>query len=90
MAERHPPQPEITIKADDDVAKGRFSNLAQVGSTMDAFAIDFAFVHGRTGWLLARILMSPVHAKRFHRVLGDTLARHEDAFGPIDEGPALQ
>jgi hypothetical protein len=88
MSDRH--APEITIKAEDDVAKGRFSNLAQVGSTTDAIALDFAFVHGVTGWLLARILMSPVHAKRFHRVLGDTLARHEDAYGPIDEGPSVQ
>jgi hypothetical protein len=89
MTDRHAP-PEITIKADDDVAKARFSNLAQVGSTNDAIALDFCFVHGVTGWLLARILLSPAHAKRFHRVLGDTLARHEEAFGPIDEGPSVQ
>ncbi len=84
------PIPEITIKADDEVAKGRFSNLAQVGSTSDAFSLDFAFMHGRSGWLLARILMSPEHAKRFHRVLGETLARHEEAFGAIGEAPELQ
>lgn len=84
------PLPELTIKADDEVAKGRFSNLVQVGSTSDTVALDFAFMHGRAGWLLARILMSPQHAKRFHRVLGETLARHEEAFGPIDEAPELQ
>ncbi len=89
MTDRHAPT-ELTIKADDEVAKGRFSNLAQVGSTTDVFSLDFAFVHGRTGWLLSRILMSPTHAKRFHRVLGETLARHEEAFGAIDEGPELQ
>jgi hypothetical protein len=48
------------------VAKGRFSNMAQVGSNLDAFVLDFAFVQGRAGWLLARILLSPQHAKRFH------------------------
>lgn len=82
--------PDIQIKADDEVAKGRFSNLAQVGSTMDSVHVDFAFVQGRAGWLLARILLSPQHAKRFHTALGETLARHEERFGPIETGPTIQ
>lgn len=86
-----PPRvPSFTIKADDEVAKGRFSNLAQVGSTHEAFVLDFAFIQGPAGWLLSRILMSPAHAKRFHSVLGETLARHEERFGTIDPGPTLQ
>ena len=82
--------PDITIKAEDEVAKGRFSNLAQVGSSVDSFVIDFAFVQGRAGWLLARMLMSPQHAKRFHQALGETLARYEERFGAIDSGPTIQ
>jgi hypothetical protein len=84
------PPPEIMIKAEDDIAKGRFSNLAQVGSSFDMFVLDFAFVQGRTGWLLARILLSPAHAKRFHAVLGETIANHETRFGPIEPPPTLQ
>ncbi len=91
MDPTQPPRtPQLTIKSDDNVAKGRFSNLAQVGSSHDAFVLDFAFVQGPAGWLLARILLSPSHAKRFHAVLGDTLARHEERFGTIDPGPTLQ
>jgi hypothetical protein len=90
MDDFHGTPPEIQIKAEDDIAKGRFANLAQVGSTIDSFALDFAFVQGRTGWLLARLLISPGHAKRFHQVLGDTIARYEERFGPIDLGPAIQ
>ena len=82
--------PAFTIKAEDEVAKGRFANLAQVGSTHDAFIIDFAFVQGPAGWLLARIVMSPQHAKRFQAVLAETIARHEERFGRIDPGPLLQ
>ena len=84
----HRPKPSFTIKADDDVAKGRFANVAQVGSTHDAFVLDYAFVQGQTGWLLSRILMS--HAKRFHAVLGETLARYEERYGKVDPGPTLQ
>lgn len=57
-----PAAADITIKAEDEVAKGRFSNLAQVGSSFDSFVLDFAFVQGRAGWLLSRVLMSPAHA----------------------------
>lgn len=87
-----PPQtsPDLQIKAEDDVAKGRFSNLAQVGSTIDSVVLDFAFVQGRAGWLLSRILLSPQHAKRFHTALGETIARHEERFGPIESGPTIQ
>ena len=82
--------PDITIKAEDEVAKGRFSNLAQVGSSVDSFVIDFAFVQGRAGWLLSRLLMSPQHAKRFHQALGETIARYEERFGTIEAGPTIQ
>ena len=78
------------IKADDEVAKGRFSNLAQVASNQDSFVLDFAFVQGKSGWLLARILMSPQHAKRFSMALSETIAKHEAHFGKIDAGPTLQ
>lgn len=84
------PVKQLHLKADDDTAKGRFANMAQVGSTHEAFVLDFAFVQGAAGWLLSRILLSPAHAKRFHAVLGETIARHEERFGRIDPGPTLQ
>ena len=85
----HDPK-SLVIKADDDVAKGRFTNLAQTGSTQDAFVFDFAFVQGMTGWLLARLLMSPQHAKRFSIVLSETIAKYEERYGSIDTGPTIQ
>ena len=90
----HPKSPkdagQLVIKADDDVAKGRFANMAQVASNADAFVFDFAFVQGKSGWLLSRILMSPQHAKRFQVALAETLAKHEERFGEIQSGPTLQ
>jgi hypothetical protein len=88
--DRDPTRPHLRIKADDEVAKGRFANLAQVGSTHDSFVIDFAFVQGNDGWLLSRLLVSPSHAKRFHAVLAEAIARHEQRFGTIDPAPTLQ
>jgi hypothetical protein len=86
-----PKDPEaLVIKAEDEIAKGRFSNLAQVASSQDAFILDFAFVQGKAGWLLARILMSPQHAKRFNMALAETIAKYEAHFGKIESGPTLQ
>jgi hypothetical protein len=86
-----PKDPEaLVIKADDEIAKGRFSNLAQVASSQDAFVLDFAFVQGKAGWLLSRVLMSPQHAKRFNMALSETIAKYEAHFGKIDSGPTLQ
>lgn len=90
MNDDRDPRAQLRIKAEDDVAKGRFANLAQVGSTHDSFVMDFAFVQGNDGWLLSRILVSPSHAKRFHAVLGEAIARHEQRFGTIDPAPTLQ
>jgi hypothetical protein len=81
---------QLNIKAEDEVAKGRYANVAQVGSNADAFVFDFAFVQGQAGWLLSRMILSPGHAKRFHAVLGDTLARYEERFGVIEPPPHLQ
>lgn len=83
-------QNSLVIKAEDDVAKGRFSNMAQVTSSQDSVVLDFAFIQGHSGWLLSRVLMSPQHAKRFNMALTETLAKHEARFGKIENGPTLQ
>jgi hypothetical protein len=81
---------KLLIKADDQIAMGRFSNFAQVGSTQDAFILDFAFVQGKTGWMLSRVVLSPQHARRFHDALAETIAKYEERYGPIEPAPRLQ
>ena len=91
MDSSNPNDPKsLVIKAEDDVAKGRFSNFAQVGSTQDAFVLDFAFVQGKTGWMLSRIVLSPQHAKRFHDALAENIAKYEERYGIIEPAPRLQ
>lgn len=82
--------PQLTIKADDQIAKGRFTNLSQISHSPESFVLDFSFVQGATGWLLSRLIISPGHMKRFHAMLGDTIARYEERYGAIDSGPTLQ
>jgi hypothetical protein len=80
----------VVIKADDEIAKGRFANVTHVGSNLESFVFDFAFVQGKQGFLLSRVLMSPQHAKRFQAALSETIAKHEAHHGEIPMGPTLQ
>jgi hypothetical protein len=76
---------KIDIKVDEQVALGQYSNLAAIRHTREEFLFDFAFVFpdGPVGKLVARLILSPAHAKRFREALDANLGKYEDEFGPI-------
>jgi len=76
---------KIDIKVDEQVALGHYSNLAAIRHTREEFLFDFAFVFpdGPMGKLVARLILSPAHAKRFREALDSNLRRYEDEFGAI-------
>jgi hypothetical protein len=78
--------PHLTIKADDEVAKGRFANYAQIGHQAEQFVIDFAWVQNDIGWLLSRIILTPAHARRLATALHENIAKYEARFGTIPTG----
>ncbi len=82
------PPPHLTIKADDEVAKGRFANYAQIGHQAEQFVIDFAWVQNDIGWLLSRIILTPAHARRLATALAENIAKYEARFGAIPSGAA--
>jgi hypothetical protein len=76
---------KIDIKVDEQVALGQYSNLAAIRHTREEFLFDFAFVFpdGPLGKLIARLIVSPAHAKRFMEALESNVRRYEEEFGPI-------
>jgi hypothetical protein len=76
---------QIPIKADDSIQAGAFSNLARISHSADTFLIDFLVLHSDPpfGKLQARILLSPGHAKRLVRALGENIDRFERVHGEI-------
>jgi predicted polyphosphate/ATP-dependent NAD kinase len=76
---------KIDIKVDEQVALGQYSNLAAIRHTRDEFIFDFAFIFpdGPMGKLVARIILSPAHVKRFQEALDANTKRYEENFGPI-------
>jgi hypothetical protein len=88
MAEQQAPQ--VQIKADENDLVGHFSNLVMIHHNPEEFTMHFIYVFtdGTHGKLVASAIVSPGHAKRLWRALGENIARFEAQFGPIRESPA--
>jgi len=76
---------KVEIKVDESVALGQYASLAAIRHSREEFLFDFAFLYpdGPFGKLVARIIVSPAHAKRFLEALMANVKRYEDAYGTI-------
>lgn len=81
------PQP-LNIEIRDEVATGKYSNLAVISHSHSEFIIDFAQMMPGRGKpnVCSRIIMAPEHAKRLLNALSDNVAKYEHQFGKIDDG----
>ena len=88
MAEQQAPQ--MQIKADENELLGRFSNLVMIHHNPEEFTLHFIYVFtdGTHGKLVSNTIISPGHAKRLWRALGQNIERFEAQFGPIREAPS--
>lgn len=85
-----PPAPEgepLRIEADDDTAQGIYANMAIVTNTETEFLFDFIFSHPGPGAarVLARVISSPVHARRLCAALRENIKKYEARFGPVKD-----
>ena len=91
MAEQQqPPAPgQMQIKADEKELQGLYSNLLMIHHNVEEFTLNFIYIfpNGAQGKLLSSMIVSPGHAKRIWRALGENLSRYEAQFGPIKEMP---
>ncbi len=78
---------QIQMQADDITLQGKYSNLVKITHTSEEFWFDFISIlpEPKVGRLLARIIVSPQHAKRILLTLKDNIAKYEEMFGPITE-----
>ena len=90
MDEQTPQQQvQIQIKADEKELTGIYSNLAMIHHNGDEFTLNFIYVFPNVpqGKLMASVILSPAHAKRFLRALDENISRYEAQFGEIREAP---
>jgi hypothetical protein len=89
MEEQRPVQGQVQIKADEKELQGQYSNLVMIHHSLEEFTMNFIYIfpNGAQGKLLTSMIVSPGHAKRIWRALGENLARYEAQFGNIKESP---
>jgi len=83
---------KIDIKVDEAIAVGQYTNVAAIRHSREEFIFDFAFIFpdNPSGKLIARMILSPAHAKRFMEALASNVQGYETTFGslpPADTPP---
>ena len=89
MEEQRPVPGQVQIKADEKELQGQYSNLVMLHHKLEEFTRNFMYIcpNGAQGKLLSSVIVSPGHAKRIMRALGENISRYEAQFGPIKETP---
>jgi len=78
---------QINIELDEKVAEGTYSNLAIINHSVSEFVLDFVSIMPGTpkSKVKSRIILTPQHAKRLVKALGDNVKRFEQSHGPIKD-----
>ena len=80
-----PQQQQINIELGDTEAQGTYANMAMIHNSPTEMIIDFARIMPRTpkAKVVARIIMTPMHAKLLQQTLQQNIKKHEEQFGEI-------
>jgi len=100
--QKKPKKGQINIELDEQIAQGTYSNLAIINHSVSEFVVDFVNIMpgAPKNKVKSRIILTPQHAKRFLKALGDNVNRFEKMHGeikdyeqppiPLNFGPAGQ
>lgn len=72
-------QEQINIELDETVAEGIYSNLAIINHSSSEFVLDFVSIMPGIpkAKVKSRIVLTPQHAKRLLRAIGENIHRFE-------------
>ena len=86
MSDQPAKDQKINIELDEKTAEGTYSNLAIINHSVSEFIVDFiSLMPGAPKAIVkSRIILTPEHAKRLHKALGDNIQRFEKANGEIN------
>lgn len=78
-------QGQINIELDEKIAEGIYSNLAIINHSVSEFVVDFVSIMPGTpkSKVKSRIILTPQHAKRLLKALGENVKRFESSHGEI-------
>jgi hypothetical protein len=82
--EQNPNQP-LNIEIGEEIAEGSYANLAIITHSNAEFVVDFVNVMPGTpkSKVKSRVILTPMHAKRFMKALVENVERYEAANGSI-------
>ena len=85
MSEEKPQDPQMNVELSDQIAEGIYSNLAILNHSHSEFIVDF--IQMMPGLpkarVKARVILTPAHAKRLLKALGENIQKYEQQFGEI-------
>jgi hypothetical protein len=88
MSDNDQPQAgQINIELDEKVAEGIYSNLAIINHSPSEFVLDFVAIMPGVpkSKVKSRIILTPQHAKRLLKALGENIHRFEQSHGEIKD-----
>src|SRR5690606_22657061 len=87
MADQKPQPAQINIELDEATAEGIYSNLAIINHSPSEFVLDFVCIMPGTpkAKVKSRIILTPQHAKRLLKAMGENIHRYEMANGEIKD-----
>jgi hypothetical protein len=93
MSDNNQPHPgQINIELDEKVAEGIYSNLAIINHSPSEFVLDFVTIMPGVpkSKVKSRIILTPQHAKRLLKAIGENIQRFEQAHGEIKDSEQPQ
>jgi len=80
-------QEQINIELDETIAEGIYSNLAIINHSSSEFVLDFVSIMPGIpkAKVKSRIVLTPQHAKRLLKAIGENIHRFEAAHGEIKD-----
>ncbi len=87
MSEQAEQQAQLNIELDENIAQGIYSNLAIINHSHSEFVLDFVAIMPGVpkSKVKSRIVLTPQHAKRLLRAMGENIHRFEQAHGEIKD-----
>ncbi|MBL0144803.1 MAG: DUF3467 domain-containing protein [Chitinophagaceae bacterium] len=78
---------QLNIEISEEVAEGEYANLAIITHSHAEFVVDFVNVMPGTpkSKVKSRIILTPLHAKRFMKAMVENIKKFESANGVIQD-----
>ena len=78
---------QLNIEISEEISEGQYANLAIITHSHAEFVVDFVNVMPGTpkSKVKSRIILMPMHAKRFMRAMQENIERYESVHGKIQD-----